>query len=41
MKQGWDTKWIVLEDMKLSIYDSEDTGKRLIRDGYVASYYTN
>eukprot|EP00795_Rhopilema_esculentum_P015111 gene15111-6292_t len=25
MKQGWDNKWIVLEDMKLSTYDSENT----------------
>jgi len=24
-KQGWDRKWIVLEDMKLSIYDNENT----------------
>jgi len=25
MKQGWEKKWIVLEDMKLSLYDNENT----------------
>ena len=29
MKQGWEKKWIVLEDMKLSLYDSEDSGKSI------------
>lgn len=30
MKQGWEKKWVVLEDMKLSLYDNEDTCKEII-----------
>eukprot|EP00794_Sanderia_malayensis_P014180 gene14180-15659_t len=25
MKQGWESKWIVLEDMKINIYNTDDT----------------
>ena len=32
MKQGWEKKWIVLEDMKLSLYDSEDNGKENVQN---------
>ena len=30
MKQGWERKWVVLSDMKLSIYENENTEGEII-----------
>ena len=30
VKQGWERKWVVLSDMKLSIYENENTEGKII-----------